>query len=214
VRPRSLARVLGVPVAAVGIVAGAAVAAPAAHAQTVNIDTSGTVAITVPFSYVLQLAKAGIVEFPVPLSELSVDTSNETATVTFTVTGGDADVNVTFGQVDLSGSIDVVNRHRHHHRHLLRLGGLELDVANGQVDATPPGSSTPVVLLDLGGSVVSSSTPSSTNPLASSDVYDASELTVDPAGAAYLDSALHTSAFQAGQDVGSIAASWDVVYPS
>jgi hypothetical protein len=205
-----LARVLGVPVAAVGIVAGAAVAAPAAHAQTVNIDTSGTVAITVPLSYVAQLAEAGVVEFPVPLSELSVDTSNETATVTFTVTGGDADVNVTFGQVDLSGSVDVADANGH----AVSLGGLELDVANGQVDATPAGSSTPVVLLDLGGSVVSSSTPSSTNPLASSDVYDASELTVDPAGAAYLDSALHTSAFQAGQDVGSIAASWDVVYPS
>jgi hypothetical protein len=210
VRPRSLARVLGVPVAAVGIVAGAAVAAPAAHAQTVNIDTSGTVAITVPFSYVLQLAEAGVVEFPVPLSELSVDTSNETATVTFTVTGGDADVNVTFGQLDLSGSVDVADANGH----AVSLSGLELDVANGQVDATPPGSSTPVVLLDLGGSVVSASTPSSTNPLASSDVYEASELTVDPAGAAYLDSALHTSAFQAGQDVGSISASWDVVYPS
>jgi hypothetical protein len=210
VRPRSLARVLGVPVAAAGIVAGAVVAAPAAHAQTVNIDTSGTVAITVPLSYVVQLAKAGVVEFPVPLSELSVDTSNETATVTFSVTGGDADVNVTFGELDLSGSVDVADVNGH----AVSLGGLELDVANGQIDATPAGSSTPVVLLDLGGNVVSSSTASSTNPLASSDVYDASELTVDPAGAAYLDSALHTSAFQAGQDVGSMSASWDVVYPS
>jgi hypothetical protein len=213
-RPRSLARVLGIPVAAAGIVAGAAVAAPAAHAQTVNIDTSGTVAVTIPLSYVVQLAKAGIVALPVPLRELSVDHSNKTATVTFKVTGGDADVNVTFGQVDLSGSIDVVNRHRHCHYRPLRLRGLELDVANGQIDATPAGSSTPVVLLDLGGNVISASTPSSTNPLASSDVYDASELTVDPAGAAYLDSALHTKAFKAGQDVGSMSASWDVVYPS
>jgi hypothetical protein len=205
-----LARVLGVPVAAAGIVAGVAVAAPAAHAQTVNIDTSGTVAITVPLSYIAQLAKAGIVEFPVPVSELSVDTSAETATVTFSVTGGDGDVNVTFGQVDLSGSVDVADANGH----AVSLGGLQLDVANGQIDGTPAGSSTPVVLLDLGGNVVSSSTPSSTNPLASSDTYSASELTVDPAGAAYLDSALHTSAFQAGQNVGSMSASWDVVYPS
>jgi hypothetical protein len=99
--------------------------------------------------------------------------------------------------------------------HAVSLGGLQLDVGNGQIDATPAGSSTPVVLLDLAGNVVSSSTPSSTNPLASADTYSASDLTVDPAGAAYLDSALHTSAFQGGQDVGgSMSASWNVVYPS
>jgi hypothetical protein len=204
-----LARVLGVPVAAVGIVAGAAVAAPAAHAQTVNIDTSGTVAITVPLSYVAQLAEAGVVEFPVPLSELSVDTSNETATVTFTVTGGDADVNVTFGQVDLSGSVDVADANGH----AVSLGGLELDVANGQVDATPAGSSTPVVLLDLSG-VNFTTAPDATTAGATDDTYDASSVTVDAAGATYLDGALHTKAFQAGQAVGSLAAAWTVLYPS
>lgn len=210
VRPRSLARALAVPVAAVGIAAGAAVAAPAAHAQTVNIDTSGTVAVTVPLSYVAQLAKAGIVEFPVPLSELSVDTSSETATVTFNVTGGDGDVSVFAGSLDLSGSVKVASVKGH----LASLCGLQLDVHNGQIDGIPAGSSTPVVLLDLGGNVVSSATPSATTPFASADTYSASELTVDPAGAAYLDSALHTSAFQAGQNVGSLSASWNVVYPS
>jgi len=210
VGPRSLARALAVPVAAVGIVAGAALAAPAAHAQTVSIDTSGTVTVTVPLSYIEQLAKAGIVEFPVPLSELSVDAASQTATVTFSVSGGDADVSVFYGSLDLSGSVDIADANGN----LLTLDGLQLNVATGQVEATPAGSGTPVVLLDLGGSVSFSSTVSSTNSNAYSDVYDSSELIVDSAGASYLDSALHTKAFAAGQDVGSMAASWSVVYPS
>jgi hypothetical protein len=205
--PRSLARFLAVPVAAVGIAAGVAVAAPAAHAQTVNLDTSGTVTITVPLSFVAQLAEAGIVVFPDPLSELSVSTTSETATITFSVTGGTGDVSVFAGAVDLSGSLDV---QRHHCK--VTFTGLQLDVANGQVDGTPAGSTTPVVLLDLGGNITFSSTGSAGS---FSDVYDASDLTVDADGASYLDSALHTSAFQAGQDTGaSLAASWTVVYPS
>jgi hypothetical protein len=211
VRPRSLARFLALPVVAAGIVAGAAIVAPAAaEAQTVNLDTSGTVTVTVPLSYVEQLAKAGIVEFPVPLSELSVSTANETATVTFSVTGGDADISVFAGQVDLSGFVDVADAKGK----LVSLSGLQLDVSNGQIDATPAGSSTPVVLLDLGGSVSFTSTQSTTNASAFTDTYDSSELTVDPAGASYLDSALHTSAFQSGQAVGSMAATWSLVYPS
>jgi hypothetical protein len=212
VRPRSLARFLAIPVAAAGIAAGAAVVAPAvAQAQTVNLDTSGTVTVTVPLSYIEQLAKAGIVEFPVPLSELSASRADKTVTVTFKVTGGDADISVFAGQVDLSGSVEIAGlgfRPR-----VVTLKGLELDVANGQIDGTPAHCSTPVVLLDLGGSVSFTSTQSTTNSSAFTDTYDSSELTVDPAGASYLDGALHTKAFQAGQDAGSMAATWSLVYP-
>jgi hypothetical protein len=187
-------------------VAGFAVAAPAASAQTINTDTSGTVSITVPLSFVEQLAKAGIVEFPVPLSDLSVNTSNETATATFTVTGGDADVSIFYGSLDLSGSVDVADANGN----VVTLGGLQLDVFNGQFDATPAGSSTPVVLLDLKDNI-SGVTPGTGS---TTDVYDSSDLVVDSAGAAYLNSALGTSAFQAGQQVGTLSSSWTVVYPS
>jgi hypothetical protein len=189
----SLARALAVPAVAVGVASGIAVAAPVAHAQT---DTGGTVAITLPLSYIAQLAKAGVVEFPVPLSELSVSTQDKTATVTFAVTGGDADVSVFVGSLDLSGSVDIADANGH----LLTLGGLQLDVGTSSIVATPAGGGTPVTLLDLGGDV--------TFGLNSPQTYTASEMLVDPTGAAYLNSALHTSAFQAGQDVGSLSASW------
>jgi hypothetical protein len=208
VRRRSLARGLAVPVAAVGIAAGA-FAAPAAQAQTVNNYTSGTVAITIPLSYVAQLAKAGIIVFPTPLSELSVSTSSQTATITTTVTGGDADVSVLYGSLDLSGKL--------HFAHFARpvraasLGSLQLDVNDAEVVATPAGSTTPVVLMDVTGDISTSVTPGTTS---TTDTYDSDQLVIDPAGAAYLDSKLDTTEFQAGQTVGTVSATWTVVYPS
>ena len=209
-RRRSLACALAVPAAAAGLAAGAAFAAPAAHAQTANTDTDtgGTVAITVPESYIAQLAKAGVVEFPVPASELSVDHSSKTVTVTFTVTGGDADISVFSGSLDLSGTVDVAGVR---HPHPVTLGSLQLDVFNGQLDATPAGSSTPVPLLDVAGNTSFTVTPGATS---AADTYSSDEMTVDPAGAAYLNSALGTSAFQAGQNVGTMSASWTVTNPS
>jgi hypothetical protein len=191
---RSLARILAIPVLSVGVLAGVTVAAPAAFAST---DTGGTVTVTVPLSYLKQLAKAGVTAFPVPLSEASVNTTNQTATVTFTVTGGNGDVRTFFGSVDLSGSIDVVSSDGSK----VSLGSLELNLRSGYIEGTPSGSSTPVPLFDTHGITF---TPGTTV-----QSFNASELTVDPAGADYLDSALGTSAFAAGQNVGSLAATWN-----
>jgi hypothetical protein len=192
---RSWARFLAVPTVAIGIAAGVTVAAPAAFAQS---DTSGTVTVTVPLSYIAQLAKAGVAVYPTPLSELSVDKTNQTATITFTVTGGNGDVSVFFGQVDLSGSLVAVDANGRK----VTVGSLDLNLSNGVIEGIPAGSSTPVPLLDLNGSIQNSVN-------GTSETYSASELDVDPAGAAFLNSALHSTAFTAGQNTGgSMAASW------
>jgi Zn-dependent alcohol dehydrogenase len=191
---RSVARLLAIPVVSAGVLGGIAVAAPAASAQT---DTGGTVAITVPFSYVEQLAKAGVVEFPVPLSELSVNTTNQTVTVTFTVTGGDGNVNVFLGSLDLSGSVVIADANGNE----VTFNNLQLNLQEGEIVGTPEGSSTVVPLLDVAGTI--SSVPGTT-----SQSYNASELNVDPAGVSYLNSTLNTSAFNDTADVGSMAATW------
>jgi hypothetical protein len=211
VRRRSLARALAVPVAALGIAAGA-FAAPAAQAQTTNIDTSGTVALTIPLSYLAQLAKAHVIVFPTPLSELSVSKTSQTATITMRVTAGDADVSVFVGSLDMSGKIHFVRVCRR--AESAALGNMQLDIGDAELVATPKGSSTPVALLDVAGNVTFGFTPSPTNPLAATDTYSSNELVVDPAGAAYLDSKLGTKTFKAGQTVGSLSATWTVVYPS
>jgi hypothetical protein len=201
---RSWARLLVVPAVAIGITAGVTVAAPAAFAQT---DSAGTVAVTLPFSYVAQLAKAGAVVVPVPLSELSVNKSNQTVTITFTVTGGDGDIGTFSGQVDLSGKLKAAAVSRHGLR-VVTVRGLDLNLVNGDIEGTPAHSSTSVALLDLAGNIAFSNTSNATGT-SYAQTYSASDLTVDPAGAAYLDGALNTSAFVANQDTGgSMTASW------
>lgn len=208
-RPRSLMRFLGLPAAAVGLAAAVATAAPdVAHAQTLNVNPSGTLTVTIPDSYIVALAKAGIVEFPLPASELSASSPDQTVTVTFNVTGGTADISVFSGQMDLSGSLVVAGVHG-----VVKFRSLVFDIQDGYIEATPAGSSTPVPLFDPEGSRTASFLPTDTTGLDFADTFTASDLEVDPAGAAFLNNALHTSAFQAGQDVGSLSSAWAVAYP-
>jgi hypothetical protein len=196
---RSIVRLLAIPVVSAGVLGGIAVTAPAAFAQT---DTGGTVAITVPFSYLKQLARAGVTEFPCPALDGSVNAADQTVTVTFTVTGGDGDVGVFLGSVDLSGSLVIADVHRHHGRaRRVTFDDLQLNLQEGSIVGTPKGSDTAIPLLDVAGTV--SSTPGTT-----SQSYDSTELNVDPAAVSYLNSALRTSAFNDTADVGGMAATW------
>lgn len=195
---RSWARFLAVPTMAAGVVAGVVVAAPSAFAQT---DTGGTVVVTVPYSYIAQLAKSGVVVSPLPLSELAFDNSTETATITFKVTGGDGDVSTFSGQVDLSGTLEAVDANHHS----VNIAGLDLNLLNGDIEGTPAGTSTPIGLLDLAGNITFSAPVGATT-----ETYDATQLLVDPQGAAYLNSALHSSAFVANENIGTIAATWSI----
>jgi hypothetical protein len=203
---RSLARILAVPAAAAGIVAGTAFAAPSAFAASSLNVTSGTVAVTVNDSYIAQLAEAGVVEYPVPLSDLSADNTNKTVTATFNATGGNGNLAVDFGAVNLAGQVVV----RDKNGKSVTLSNLTLNVRGGDFQGTPAGSSTPVPLWDLHNQIASwtGTTPSPTF----TDTWQAQNLVVDAAGAAYLNSALGTTAFQAGQTVGTLNATWTDSY--
>lgn len=202
---RSLARILAVPVAVAGIAAGTAVAAPSAFAASSLNVTSGSVALTINDSYTAQLAKAGVVEFPVPLSDLTADNTNQTVTATFAATGGVANLAVSFGSVNLAGQIVVSTRHR-----CVTLNNLVLNVRNSDIEGTPAGSSTPVPLFDLENDIASwtGTTPSPQF----TDTLISQQVVVDPAGADYLNGALGTTAFQAGQVVGTANATWTDTY--
>jgi hypothetical protein len=171
------------------------VTAPAADAST---DTGGTVAITTTFSYVAQLCGQGVAIVPLSPASTSADTSSQTVTVSFPVTGGDGDIAVFSGQVDLGGTLDVVNANN---GDLLTMNDLQLNLQNGTIDGTPAGSSTSVPLFYPSGNIVVGGS-------ASSDSITASALDVDPTGATYLDSALGTSAFTAGQTIGTLSGNW------
>lgn len=203
---RSTARIVAVPVAFAGIAAGIAVAAPSAFAASDLNVVSGSVAVTFTDDYIVQLAQAGVAEFPLPLSDLSADNTSKTVTATFSATGGNANLAVSFGSVDLAGKVVVVAGNGS----TVTFSNLVLNVRGADIEATPAGSTTAVRLLDLRGGVESwtGSTPSPEF----TDTWQADKVVVDSAGAAYLDNALGTTAFTAGQVAGSASANWTTDY--
>jgi hypothetical protein len=196
---RKLARFLAIPVAAAGITSATVLAASPAFADVA--DSGGSAAVTEPFSYIAKLAKGGVVEVPLPPAKVKVDKTAQTVTTTFPGNGGNANTSTISGVLNLSGTVKVVSKSGH----IVTLTNVQLSLDDGAIEATPKGSTTPVILLDL-TNLTLDVTP---NPDGTStDTATASDLLVDPAGAAYLDSALHTSAFVAGDDAGSLSATW------
>lgn len=170
-------------------------AAPSAFAAVTG--TGGSATLTMPSSDTTPITSAGITGKAVSPATISVDASN-TTTLTFPVTGGNADVTKVYGSADLGGGLKV-----EHDGHEVTFSSWQVNVRAATITATPSGSSTPVTLLDLRGTI--KVTASSTQ-----QTYDSADVQVDPAGESYLDSTLHTSAFSAGQQVGSFSATWTI----
>lgn len=187
-------RVLALPAAAAGAVALMAVGAGAAHAAAI---TSGSVTLTVKAAWFEQLAKAGVAVVPQNYSALTYDSTAKTFAISFAATGGDANLNLGAGSVQYSGSLLGFSCKGKS----VSLGSLLFDLTNGQFDGSASAATGEIALVDLGGTV--DGTNSGTT-----QTFESSDLVLDSAGAAYLDSALGTSAFVAGQSIGSFSATW------
>jgi hypothetical protein len=176
--------------------------AGAAHAAV----ATGSVTVTVTDSYIAQLASKGVAIVPQNYSSISYDNVAKTVSVTFAATGGDASLVNDNGTVQLSGGIVL-----RHNCKKVALGSLAFDLGNSQFDGQPSAAVGEVPLVDLAGDEEGNiSTVTSGTTTTTTDTYTASSLVLDSAGAAYLDSALNTKAFTAGQAVGSLSATWTV----
>jgi hypothetical protein len=192
-----------------GVVSLGVFAAAPAFAQTIT-DTGGTAAITEPYSYIAQLAKQGVVEVPFGKGvSVSNDSTTKTVTITFTVTGGNADTTTLSGALKVGGEIVVVHAAKGHRTRCVILKNIAVSLDADAIVATPKGSTTPVSLLDIGGDIVVSG-----NPTTGTETLTSDDLSADPAGAAYLDKALDTTAFVAGANAGSLSASWTLTESS
>jgi hypothetical protein len=186
-------RAIALPLAALSAVALTGVVASTASAATV---TSGSVTLTVNASFLAGLAKSGI-GF-VPQNYTSISYANGAVTVTFAASGGDASITSEAGQVDYTGGIigfDLCKRTS------VDLNTLVFDLSYGAFFGETSTSGGEVQLLDLAGS--QQITTDGTN-----NTYAASDLVLDQAGADYLNSALGTTAFSGGMDVGSFTTTW------
>lgn len=180
--------------AAIGALALVGVSAGIANASTI---TSGTGTFTVADTYLSQLHSQDISGQATGAQSVTCDQTN--TTVVYSATGGDANLNNSAGSVLYSGGITVKNRQNGKQ---VQFGNLRFDMFNGQIDATPT-SGSEVALLDVGGTV-------SGQVNGSTQTFSASKLVVDAAGATYLDTALGTTAFHAGDLIGSFTTTYTV----
>jgi hypothetical protein len=187
---RSLLRLLVLPLAVAGT--ATAVIATADTASAAGGIVSGTGTITVPASFLAQLAKAGIVVVPQSAASTSYNSTTKTVTVVFNVSGGDADVNALAGNVNVTGGLKFYDYKTGKN---VVFSALTFDVFNAQFDGTSSVDGTQQPLFDPAGNT----TTSESGPAQS---YSASDIQIDAAGASYLDTALHTTFFTAGQDIG------------
>jgi hypothetical protein len=197
---------MAIPVAAVAITSAAVFAASPAVADVV--DSGGSAVITVPLSYLHTLANAETHLKVLAPATKTVSRTAKTATFTFPGEGGDANAAAFGGTLNLGGTIIISSEDAQGEQDAVTLTNVQLSLDDGAIEGTPVGTSTPVMLLDLNGDVLPSST---LNPdgITWTDSVTASDLTIDPDGAAYLNSVLGTQVFQPGADTGgSLAATW------
>ena len=158
---------------------------------------SGAAVISESNAFFGQAALAGVVAVPLPTATASYNSSTGLSG-SFPVTGGTASLTVLYGSIQLGGGLLLVDART---GTSATFGSLAFDVDTFQITGVPQGSTTAVPLLDPAGDLV-------IDVNGTVQTLTASDLDVDPAGAAYLDSQLRTSFFTGGQSVGSLTVSF------
>src|SRR5882757_3747375 len=180
--------------AALGIAgATALVIASAGSASADTVATGGSTVISVPATTVAAAARAGIVAAPTKPATVKFNKTTKAFDTSFPVTGGDADVPTFTGTLEHGGKIVIANCKK---RKFATISQLNLDLVTNVISGIVTGSKDPVALFDLAGD-------GSFSVDGPTQTYSATELDVDPAGAAALDAALKTTFFNGGQNIGS-----------
>jgi len=182
---------------AASAIGGAGVAAlvigSAGVASADTVVTGGTTTISVPAATAAAAVRAGIVATLTDPATATYNQQTSAIDAAFPVTGGTADVKTFTGTLEHGGSVVFANYNKNKK---VTITNLTLDFVTNQISGVLSGSTTPVTLFDLGGQ-------GSSSVSGQTQTYSASEFDVDPGGATALDTALKTSYFTAGQNLGS-----------
>jgi hypothetical protein len=181
-------------VAAAGVLAVCAATSGVANADTI---AGGTGSLTASASYLGTLAKSLIIVEPTGAQSFTYTPGTNALTVTYNVTGGDANLNNFAGAVQYSGGLTFLNLANGKQ---IKLSALQFDLFNDQVDGTPAGGVQTDVLETIGNDTVSIN--GTTQSLADTD------LAISADGAATLNSALGTTVFTADAQVGTFATTY------
>jgi hypothetical protein len=186
----------------VGLISAAAIALSAAvPAAADTTDTGGTAALSIPRATVVGLGKSTVILLPG--SPASAGYAAGAETFTMPVTGGTGEVSNFSGIVDLGGKLVVINTKG---GHTVNITDLELNLFTGAITGVLPGSTAHMALGYLDGDLSTSSDPGppATETISSTEVDMSAKL------ASALNTALSTTAFTKGANVGAFTATFDV----
>lgn len=176
--------------------ASAATAHPAAPAASSPLTITGGSATTVSAPGVAgKLLGAGIIPIVLPPASMNINFQNLTATITVPLTSGSIDLSTFNGTVAAGGTMIFTKLLP---LRAVRLTDIEVNIVNGQVSQTAmTASGTRIALFDL--SLAGAQFGGDATHLTISNLT----VTMDPQGAQYLDSKLHTSVFTPGMVFGT-----------
>ena len=147
-------------------------------------------------SRIEHLQAGGITIATVPPASESVNEGDKTVTQNYEVSGGNGDVSMLSGTVNMSGAILITEKKGRR----VAVNDLKLNLEAGTFEGTPDGSDKTLVFLNAHG--VTTATSSTTQ------TYNASKMTISAAGAAFLNEALDTEMFAEGDVDSSLTATW------
>ena len=179
---------------AVALVSVAVGGSPALAATT----TTGSLTVKAPIGTVFSGVSRPVVSRPNRPATATYDSAAAAVAVTFPVSGGDADLTALTGELTYSGSLTVFNSRN---GTCVTLGGLVLDLRAAEILATAPDGTT-IGLFDLQPEIdYTAGTP---------NTLSTQSTTLDADAASYLDTKLNSTAFTAGQPVGSFSTTWTI----
>jgi hypothetical protein len=185
-----------------GLISAAAIAISATvPAEADTADTGGTAALSVPRAVVVGLAKSTVIILPG--SPGSAGYANGAETFTMPVTGGTGEVSNFSGIVNLGGKLVVINTKG---GHTVTISGLQLNFFTGALSGVLSGTTNHQALGFLSGDL---STSSDAGPPATESV-SASEVLMSGNLAKALNTALGTTAFVKGTNMGSFTSTFEV----
>ncbi|HEX9032253.1 MAG TPA: hypothetical protein VF834_10450 [Streptosporangiaceae bacterium] len=188
-----------------GLITAAAVALSATGpALADTTDTGGTATITIPRSYIVHLAKSGVVLLAGAPSTSSYTAGpgnfSSTDAYTLPVTGGNGEVSNFYGTVDLGGTLVVISAA---HSQTATITDLKINFFNGTLTGVIDGAARPVTIAYISGNL-SSSTGTGT------ETFTATQLAFGARAAAALNTALGTTVFARATNLGSLSTTYDV----
>ncbi|MFJ3787973.1 hypothetical protein [Kitasatospora sp. NPDC090091] len=162
-----------------------------AAADTAPVAPTGSAVVHESTAFLKDAALSGVVVIPLPAATPSYDSTTGFST-TFPVTGGDANLQGYYGNVELGGSLLFINVFTGKSALFKQLA---FSADTFQVTGVLAGGAAPVALLDPAG-MTDITRSGATQTVTSTD------LKVDAEGAQVLDGKLNTSFFKGGQSVG------------